>query len=164
MKEAVRELVVNDIGIEYEIKDDKVATISVRCEDGEWIEINDPTNLKEKKQLSKLSTIQLRNIEKYMKAANVLGIRAYNDEQKLSLTFSKWGLKKFDYVFYFSKDAAERDKCTFGDSKSHIMFNDSVTFVKYGIYPGGGEFCDYTQFQKSIGSEAEKSGGLNQAR
>ena len=160
LKEAVRDLVMDDMGIDYEVKGGKVETFGIQCENGEWVKIKDAADLKKKNPLTKITPIQLRNIERYMKAANVQGITAYNYEQEVSLLFARWGLRKFEYVLYFSRDAAEQDKSAYGGSRSYIMLNDSITFVTDGIYPGGGEFCDYEQFTKSI----EKSDKLKRFR
>ena len=141
--ELIEDYVGNDGGIDYTNVNGKILALSIKSGD-KWIhqkEIN--TQWQKGKTVAGISRHKLDVLDAYMHAANVQGVNSC-DRRSISLLFRRYGYTKSVYEIYRSKDIAITD--SYRQSNSYILFNDTIAFVYYGVYPGNSGFPDYKQF------------------
>lgn len=141
--ELIEDYVGNDGGIDYTNVNGKILALSIKS-GGKWIhqkEIN--AQWQKGKTVAGISRHKLDVLDAYMHAANVQGINSC-DRRSISLLFRRYGYTKSVYEIYRSKDIAITD--SYRQSNSYILFNDTIAFVYYGVYPGNSGFPDYKQF------------------
>ena len=141
--ELIEDYVRNDGGIDYTNVNGNILALSIKS-GGKWIhqkEIN--AQWQKGKTVAGISRHKLDVLDAYMHAANVQGVNSC-DRQSISLLFRRCGYTKSVYEIYRSKDIAITD--SYRQSNSYILFNDTIAFVYYGVYPGNSGFPDYKQF------------------
>lgn len=141
--ELIEDYVGNDGGIDYTNVNGKILALSIKS-GGKWIhqkEIN--AQWQKGKTVAGISRHKLDVLDAYMHAANVQGVNSC-DRRSISLLFRRYGYTKSVYEIYRSKDIAITD--SYRQSNSYILFNDTIAFVYYGVYPGNSGFPDYKQF------------------
>ncbi len=141
--ELIEDYVGNDGGIDYTNVNGKILALSIKS-GGKWIhqkEIN--AQWQKGKTVVGISRHKLDVLDAYMHAANVQGVNSC-DRRSISLLFRRYGYTKSEYEIYRSKDIAITD--SYRQSNSYILFNDTIAFVYYGVYPGNSGFPDYKQF------------------
>lgn len=141
--ELIEDYVGNDGGIDYTNVNGKILALSIKS-GGKWIhqkEIN--AQWQKGKTVAGISRHKLDVLDAYMHAANVQGVNSC-DIRSISLLFRRYGYTKSVYEIYRSKDIAITD--SYRQSNSYILFNDTIAFVYYGVYPGNSGFPDYKQF------------------
>lgn len=141
--ELIEDYVGNDGGIDYTNVNGNILALSIKS-GGKWIhqkEIN--AQWQKGKTVAGISRHKLDVLDAYMHAANVQGVYSC-DRLSISLLFRRYGYTKSVYEIYRSKDIAITD--SYRQSNSYILFNDTIAFVYYGVYPGNSGFTDYKQF------------------
>lgn len=139
------------VGFVYENINGNILELSIRI-GGKWMHLKEISELWQNgKSVGGISLQKLQVLDGYMRAANVQGIDFCKEEPSFSILFRRWGDIDFEYKIYRNKNAAKKERDTYKLDKSAVWFNDTIAFVRYGIYPGGGEFVDYEQFLLSKG-------------
>lgn len=144
----------NDIeGMKYAIDKGKIQDISIKI-GGRWLQKKEIETLwNQGKPVLGVTPYKLHLLNSRLLAANAQGIYFDNEEPSRSFLYCKWGKIDFVYKIYTSKDAIKRDEESQKNDRSYIIFNDTIAFVRFGIYPSNGHFKDYEQFCHSTSSD-----------
>lgn len=133
-------IVKHDGYLIYEIKEDSIRNIQFKY-GAESISL-EGKELYEKEGFP----FDLSLIDSVIGASKLIGVEVGLESDIYSFLFRKYGEKKYIYRIYRSEESVINESKQY-DGKNYILYNDTVAFVKYGVFPGNGEFVDYKQFQ-----------------
>ena len=140
----VDSLVGDKGGFTYEINYGKPPIMSIK-QGKQWLHQDDIYAIwAQNKEVAGISKSDVCVVDSLLQAANVQGVDCIKDDMSFSILFRQWGKSQFRYTICRAK-FSQIEK----GYKCFIHFNDSVSFERYGIYPGNGSFVDYDQFIKA---------------
>lgn len=133
-------------GFEFVIVDNKISKLSIK-KGNRWINKEQVEALWRKGEAAAgFTPNQSHKLSMYLQSANIKGVFTDPIEPSRLLLYQQWGKTDFFYKIYKSNSVMKRDKATYLNDKSFILFNDTIAFVRYGVYPGNGAFKDYDLF------------------
>lgn len=133
-------------GFEFVIVDNKISKLSIK-KGNRWINKEQVEALWRKGEAAAgFTPNQSHKLSMYLQSANIKGVFIDPIEPSRLLLYQQWGKTDFFYKIYKSNSVMKRDKATYLNDKSFILFNDTIAFVRYGAYPGNGAFKDYDLF------------------